>query len=145
MSRWDPFGDLQNFEQRFNRLFEGLTAPRPATADDPWAPPVDILETDDTLVLLLDVPGTRRDSIAVTLERDCLTVSGERSATALNGDGRLLRAERPGGAFRRSFSIGVPVDATQVRARYRDGVLEVTLPKSGTPEPRRIEVSVESD
>jgi len=147
MSRWDPFGDLQNFERRVNRLFDSLAAPRlaGATADEPWAPPVDIFEAHDALVLLLDVPGTRRDSIVVTLERDCLTISGERPAACDDAGRRLLRCERAGGRFRRSFTIGVPVNPAQVRARYRDGVLEITLPRSNSPEPQRIEVPVEDE
>ena len=140
MAGWDPFREFESFERRVNRLFENLTTPRAATSEEPWAPPVDVIETDEWLIVQLDAPGMRRDAIAVTLEADTLTISGERMAP--DHPQRVLRCERPTGPFRRSFQIGVPIDTARVRATYRDGVLEVMLPKAVATEPHTVQVEV---
>lgn len=136
---WDIFGDLM-------RITEGLerpsSAPRgsEAAGTAPWAPRVDIHEHDDALVLVLDLPGMRREDIDLQVDADGLTVQGSRGHT----EGmRSLRLERPSGPFRRSFRIGVPIHPDKAQATYREGVLEITIPKATSGQAARVRVRVE--
>ena len=108
-----------------------------AEQDDVWAPAVDIYEREDSLVLLVDLPGLERDDIDLQVEANALTIHGERSRTAPVGG---IRLERPAGRFRRSFRIGIPIDPAGVRASYRAGVLEVRLPKAAPTGPARVTI-----
>jgi len=137
---WDPFRELAQLRERINRLFEESLSGREPAETGPWAPLVDIYETDQELVLAAELPGLSREQIGVELDGDRLTLKGERKADA----GRsYLRVERPQGPFERSFTLNVPVDESRMTATYRDGVLEIVLPKAGEAKPRRVEVEVE--
>jgi len=141
---WDPFGDIADLRERINRIFDQSTRRRsgmPETSDArPWSPRVDIRETAESLVFEAELPGFSRDDIAIELDGDRLTISGERKPP----DGRdYVRVERPYGPFHRSFAIGVPIDRSGASAKYRDGVLVVSLPKADQPQPRQVKVRVE--
>jgi len=138
---WDIFGDLARLRQRLGRLSHVNDAGmRGDDRDDAWAPPVDILEQDGALVLLVDLPGVRREDIELTIAHESLTVAGQRSSTE---GGAGIRLERPAGRFRRSFRIAVPVDPSRAQAAYRDGVLRITLPQAAPAGPARVRVRVE--
>jgi HSP20 family protein len=135
---WDPFGEMDALRSRMDRMLERMLVPaeRPAY----WAPPVDIVETEQAIVLRADVPGVRLEDLDIELDGDTLTLRGERRAQP---EGGLLRMERPQGRLERSFAIGVPIDAACVKATYRRGVLEITLPKAGEAKPRQVRLQVE--
>ncbi|MEZ5293013.1 MAG: Hsp20/alpha crystallin family protein [Vicinamibacterales bacterium] len=110
-----------------------------------WVPPVDIYEAaDKTLVLKAELPETRREDIAVTVERGTLTISGERAWPADVAREGVRRVERPYGRFTRRFALPGSVDTGQVAADYRDGVLTVRLPAREAARPRTIPVAVAS-
>jgi HSP20 family protein len=138
---WDIFGDLAKLRRHLGRLSYGSDASMTGDErEDAWAPPVDIIEHDGALVLLVDLPGVRREDIDLTVAHDTVTVAGQRS-TSEGGAG--IRLERPVGRFRRSFRIAVPVDASRAQAVYRDGVLRITVPQAGPAGPARVRVRVE--
>ena len=114
-------------------------ASRAAEEEAPWAPRVDIHELDDALVLLLDLPGMKREEIDLQVDADGVTVQGRRRRAEATRD---LRLERPAGAFRRAFRIGAPMNPAEARATYQDGVLAVTIPKARARQPRRVRVDV---
>jgi HSP20 family protein len=101
---------------------------------------VDIQERDDSLLLSFDLPGLTRDEIHLQVDAETLTLEGERRCEV---DSRGIRLERPMGHFRRSFQIGVPIDPSGVKATYRDGVLQVEVPKVAPAGPMRVRVEVE--
>lgn len=141
--RWDPFGDLGTLRERVNRLFEetlARTGRREPAEARTWAPLVDIHETDGEIVVRADLPGLSREQIDIELTGDALTIKGERKFDDERKN--YVRIERPHGTFQRSFTIGVPVDQANVKAAYRDGVLEVTLPKTGEARPKQVRVEV---
>jgi HSP20 family protein len=105
----------------------------------PWTPAVDILETENELLLKMDVPEVKLDDIQINLENQTLTVKGERKFEQQAGRG-YHRIERSYGAFARSFTLPATVDTEQVRADYRSGVLTITLPKKEMAKPRQIRV-----
>jgi len=138
---WDVFGNLERLRRdlaRFSQeVWPGL---RSDNAGDLWAPPVDIYEQGNTLVLLVDLPGVRREDIQLRVDRDSLTIEGERLAAE---EAASIRAERPVGRLHRSFRIAAPVDLAGAQAAYRDGVLRVVIPGGTSAAPVRLRVNVE--
>lgn len=130
ISRWDPLHDLLALHERMNRL----------GSDDPpgWTPALDLYETADRFVLSIELPGLTRDQIKIELQHDTLVVRGERAVHHEDG-AQFHRVERGHGPFTRSFALPHPVDANQVQAEFRDGVLTVAIPKLKPPS-RRVPV-----
>lgn len=100
-------------------------------------PAIDVHDTEDALVLTLDVPGIRTEDLNVTFEEDKLTIAGERKKTS---DKRYVIRERARGPFRRTIKVSVPVDGNGIRAETENGVLTITLPKAENARPRKIKV-----
>ncbi len=130
---WDPFHDLFPTNRRFQPL---------AGADDAWTPAVDIIEKGDDLVIRAEVPGIDRDAIEVKLEDNTLILSGERVRETEADDTRAYRRERVCGSFVRSFSLPKTVDAKRIAATYKNGVLEIAIPKVEEAKPRKIDIKV---
>ena len=140
--RWDPFQDLSILQNRMNRLF-GDTFSQATTGEDgsqSWSPTVDIFERGDDLVLRAEVPGVGKDDLALKVEGNTLTLRGERKRDESVSDESYHRIERHYGAFTRSFTLPSSVDASGIQATFKDGVLDVVLPKAEDAKPRRIEV-----
>ena len=107
----------------------------------PWTPPVDILETENELLLKMDVPDVAQKDVEIRLENDTLTIKGERKFEQADGKG-YHRIERSYGTFARSFTLPNTVDMEKVRAEFRNGVLTITLPKKEVAKPRTIKVEI---
>ena len=142
--RWDPFRDLLSIQDEMNRLFrrtlsEGDSGDA-AEARPRWAPALDIAERDDAYVVHVEVPGVNPDDLEVTLEEGVLTVKGERRFTEESTKEHYHRVERRYGAFRRSITLPTQVMTDAIDATFKDGVLEITVPKAAEAKPRRIEV-----
>jgi HSP20 family protein len=138
---WDVFGEMERLRRGLDRASAGLWSPSGSThRDNAWAPPVDIRETEESLLLSVDLPGLTRDKIRLQVDTKSLTIEGERAHKEAS---REIRLERPMGRFRRSFRIGTPIDPSGVRAAYRDGVLQVTVPKVAPSGPTCLRVNVE--
>ena len=105
-----------------------------------WVPPVDVFEQNDQLVIRAEVPGVSKDDLDVRIENGVLTLHGERKRETDVNEDNAFRLERTHGAFTRSFSLPRTVDATKVTAGYRDGILEVRVPKSEAAKPKRVEI-----
>lgn len=119
---------LEAARSRLHRLLDGLEGARYAARPGHWAPPADIVVRSGEVVVSLEVPGVRREDIDVSVSDRTVTISGRRRAEAI--EGRLLRAERPAGGFRRSFAMPWRLDPEGVQARLRRGVLSVTIPRA---------------
>lgn len=136
--RQRPFAFGRLFGPEFDRFFEPWDDTALTRA---WAPAVDLLESDGSLVARFEVPGFAADDLTVTLEDGVLTLSGERTFESEDRDAKFHRRELARGAFRRSVRVGDQYDADKVEATYKDGILEVTLAKRPEVLPRRIEIS----
>ena len=126
---WDPFQDLRHW-------------PSFKDAEGAWAPVVDIFEQGDDLVVRAEVPGVKRDGLDVKVDGNTLVLSGERLRDKDAEEGQNYRRERSYGSFVRSFTLPKTVDSTRISAVYRDGVLDVRIPKAEDAKPRQIEVKV---
>lgn len=143
---WDPYRDFSTLRESVNRLFEeayrGGERPTEMTSST-WPVPVDIYETKDEIVVRVEVPGIDPKDVSISLTGDQLTIRGQREQEHEVEGRNYVRVERRFGNFMRSFTLNVPVQADQVRAKYREGILEVSLPKAEEVKPREIQVSVE--
>ncbi len=125
------------FQDAINRLFSEPPAARP------WAPPVDIYETENALVLKADLPDVNPSEVQIQIEEGTLMIKGERKFENVEGRGAgYHRIERSYGEFARYFSLPETVDHDQVKADYRNGVLTVTLAKKEAAKPRTIRIGV---
>jgi HSP20 family protein len=143
--RFDPFEDMVRLQREVNRLFED--APRNGrsrtehTTAPAWAPAVDIVEDRLEIVLHAELPGLKQEDIDIELTGETLTIKGERKFEDVQRRDNYVRMERSYGTFQRSFTVSVPVDADRVSASYKDGVLEVRLPKSEVTKPKKVPVT----
>ena len=134
LSHYDPLASLRAVESAFSRL---LTEPQ---SNRPWAPSVDIYETENELVLKADLPDVDPKAIDVRVENQTLTLAGERKFEANSNDKGYHRMERSYGNFVRSFAVPNAFDTDQINAAYKNGVLTVTLTKKEAAKPRQIKI-----
>jgi len=139
--RWEPARELDTLQSDVNRLFDSFFGRREGGAvGRRWVPAMDLVETEDSLVLRADLPGMEREDIDVEVKDGVLTVSGERKAEhEAKGEG-YHRVERSFGGFSRSLGLPRPTDPSAVEASFERGVLEVRLPKPVERKATRIEV-----
>jgi HSP20 family protein len=137
--RWEPLRELAALQNEMSR-FLGSTLGEGNGQQRAWVPAVDVWETDKEVVYAFDVPGIPEDKISIELEDNALTISGERERTHEVSDERFYRFERRFGSFSRTIGLPQNVSEDQVKADYRDGVLEVRVAKPETPKPRRIQI-----
>ena len=144
LARWTPMGNFQSFQDEMNRMFNeffrGGSGGEASWGTYTWAPPVDIYETDDALVLTADLPGVPKDAVSIEIHQNTLMLRGERKPAAEVPADRDHRVERAYGTFQRSFVLPTLVDQEHVQATYRDGILELRLPKLESAKPRRIAI-----
>jgi HSP20 family protein len=129
--RWDPLQDLLTVQQRMARLATGPTG---------WTPPVDVFETPDRYVIMVELPGLTQDDIQLQHHDGRLTISGARRERESSCE-QFHRIERGHGSFSRTVQLPVPVDPERISADLRDGVLTVTCPKATDESVRRIHIS----
>jgi HSP20 family protein len=142
--RWDPARELDAFQSDMNRLFDSFFGRREGAAgygaSRRWIPPMDLVETDDSLVLRADLPGLDQDDIEIEVKDGVLTVSGERKAQHETQREGYHRVERSFGRFSRALELPKGIDPQTVTASFDKGVLEVRMPKPEERKPTRIEI-----
>ena len=138
---WEPFSGLADIQEEMNRLFDtSLRRGRRAPEAEYYAP-CDLYEEKDKLVVRIDLPGLRKEDVQVSLQEGVLTIRADRKVE-LPHDASVYTQERVSGTFTRAVQLPVSVDAGKVDANVRDGVLQITLPKSEEAKPKQIEVKV---
>jgi len=140
-SRWDPFRDMVATQDRLNRFLShdaGFATPLEGVGA--WLPPVDVIEESERLVFRAELPGVDRNDIDIKAENGTLVLRGEKKQEKDVTDESAHRVERFYGSFSRSFVLPTTIDAGKISATYRDGVLEVVVPKAEEAKPRKIEV-----
>ena len=138
--RWDPFQELVSWSNRLNRTLTDPTTGRTEDAFGAWTPPVDIFEKDSNLVIRAELPGVDKKDIDVRIENGVLTLHGERKQETTINEENAYRMERVYGTFTRSFSLPTTVDPSKINALFKDGILELMVPKLETAKPKRIEI-----
>jgi HSP20 family protein len=141
--RWDPARELDAFQGDMNRLFDSFFGRREGASgyrSRRWVPAMDLVETDDHLVLRADLPGLDRGDIEIEVKDGVLVVSGERKARHEEEGGGYHRVERAFGRFSRSLELPKGIETDSIEASFDKGVLEVRMPKPAERKPTRIEI-----
>lgn len=139
MNRWDPFRDIMGLQDQINQLFDSSLLRREGRREPPesaWQPLVDVKEKEEGLVLMMDLPGIDEKEVDITVSGDHLLIKGERKPD--KEEKRYLRRERPVGSFFRSFLLSLPVSEEKIKATYRNGVLEILLPRLEEAKPKKV-------
>jgi HSP20 family protein len=144
--QWNPLQDLMMLQDRMNRLFEDATQRRARSEADAhdefehvdWTPASDIYETETGYLIAIDLPGVTREALEIDVDDNRLIVKG----TRLVEDSKPHRAERPRGKFLRTFSVPGSIDQTTIGAEYKDGVLQIRLPKRTEQKTQRVEIKI---
>jgi HSP20 family protein len=139
--RWEPFRELAALQGDMNKWLNGLFDGEGSREARSWVPALDVWETDNEVVYAFDVPGVPEDQIRVEVKDDTLTVSAQRTKTEETSGDRYYRFERRFGSFSRAVGLPQGVDESKISASYRDGVLEIRVPKPEQQKPRRIALS----
>jgi HSP20 family protein len=132
--RYEPWALLNRLHRELDQTFDTVT--RDAT----WSPAVDIHEEAERFVVRADLPGVKPADIEITAEKGVLSLRGARNFEQRKDDGHYSRVERVSGKFVRTFTLPDNVQTDAIKAAFKDGVLELTIPKVARQEPRRIEV-----
>ncbi|MEZ4548454.1 MAG: Hsp20/alpha crystallin family protein [Thermodesulfobacteriota bacterium] len=131
---WEPFRRVAPFYADFDKLAN--------EAEGTWHPSVDISENENAFVLKAELPGVNREDINIDINNKTLTLKGEKKFEEKTEKENYVRVERSYGSFSRTFALSDKVDTENVKASYKDGVLEVTLPKKEEAKPKEIKVEV---
>jgi HSP20 family protein len=144
--RWDPARELDSLQSEFNRLFDTFlrNGGRGELQARRWVPAMDLVETDDHLVLRADLPGMSKDDVNIEVEDNVLTVSGERTTEHEDKIDGYYRIERAFGSFSRSLTLPHGIDSDGIGADFTDGVLEVRIPKPEEKKPQRVQIGAGS-
>jgi len=142
--QWPSFERLSNLREEMDRLFETPLAGfvRSSNLLSGWNPALDVYEDKDNFVVKAELPGMKKEEINVSLQEGTLSISGERKSESKHEESEVCRAERYFGRFQRTVSLPAAVAADKVNAKYKDGILTVTLPKTEESKPKQIDVAV---
>ena len=144
--RWDPFREMSSLQERMNRLMSDFRTRSPfgeeEIAQGAWIPAVDIYETKESIVLNVELPGVTKEDIALEVKDSTLTIKGEKKLEKNVKEENFHRLERSYGSFTRAFTLPSTVQQDKVKAKFRDGILEIMLPKAEEAKPKQIKVDV---
>lgn len=143
--QWNPLNDLMLLQDRMNRLFQDATERRARGATETsdeietadWYPAADVYDQEGEYLIAVDLPGVSRSELELDLNDDKLVIRGTRKL-----DDESTAAQRPQGRFLRTFTVPANVKHQEIEAEYKDGVLEVKLPKRKEQEAQRIQITV---
>jgi len=143
-----PFRELDELREEMDRLFErtfGRTVParRAVPVVRGWAPVVDMFERENEVIVRAEIPGMSKEDIDISVLGNILIISGERKTEEEVKEDDYYCCERSYGSFQRDISLPQGVDAENIKASYKNGILEVVLPKKEEAKPKKIEVAVE--
>jgi HSP20 family protein len=143
--KFEPFSNLMTAQREFDRLFKEAFTPffgESELSTRTWAPPVDIYETENDIVLTAELPGVDPKNVDVKVEDSTLYLKGERKFEKEVKNENYHRVERSYGSFARSFSLPNSINSDKVKAEFKDGLLTLTLPKREESKPRTIKIDV---
>jgi len=145
--RWHPSTDFDGLRNEMNRMFDNFfsqsTSQDPLQRRNDWRPSVDILEHEDAIHLIAELPGVPKDKIKLATANGVLTLSGEKNTPEVKKSDCYHCSERFFGAFERKFSLPTNVDLNKIQADYHDGILKIKLPKTEEAKPKEISIQAE--
>lgn len=143
LTKWDPFREM---EDMFGRYARALSVPRPGSQETissgDWAPRVDIAETEKAFRVKAEIPEVNKEDVKVTVDNGILTIRGERKQEKEEKNKKFHRVERFYGSFTRSFTLPDNVDESKIEASFKDGMLNLSIPKTEITKPKAIDVKI---
>ncbi len=154
LKHWSPVTEMRSFERNVNDLLKGFfgdsTSPLAKSVlgetninEQSWRPRTDIIEAEDHYHLSTDLPGIDPKDVKITVEEGRLTLSGERVFSEESQDTNWQRRERRYGKFERSFVLPDTIDQEAIKAEFKNGQLDITIPKLAKVQPKQIEISID--
>ena len=141
--RWEPFESLNQMHARINDLFgDSFSRTWKNSNSVAWYPPVDVLESKDAYLIRAELPGMKKEDFHLEVKDGTLILTGERQSEKATDGAEYRSVERVSGKFWRSFSLPETVKHDGIQATYKDGILEIHVPKAEEAKPRQIEISV---
>lgn len=142
--KWTPLNNIENmFDSYVKSLGWPLNGDQELISKDDWAPRVDISETDSELVIKADIPDVRKEDVKVSVEEGVLTIQGEKKQEREESGKKYHRIERYYGNFSRSFTLPSYVDEGKIEASFKNGVLQLHIPKTAQSAHKSIEIKVD--
>lgn len=139
LTEWRPFSDFAELRHRLDQAFRDLSD----GGQRGWTPSVDLARRENELVLRADIPGIRPEDVKIEVEDEVLTVSGEHREEKEETKEHYMRRERRFGSFSRSMVLPRGVNADDIHASCKDGVLEVTIPVPKAEQKKRVEIKAD--
>jgi len=142
---WEPFRSFRPFYGDLDKWFdevENAGSPAAGPANGTWHPAVDVYETEGGYVLKAELPGVGKEDIKIDVNNNALTIKGEKKFEEKTEKENYMRIERSYGSFTRTFALSDKVDSGNIKAAFKDGVLEITLPKKEEAKPKEIKVEI---
>lgn len=148
MIKWDPFGSISEIQERINKIFEEAFPKEKEEIDTgvgicSWKPAVDIYETDLSIILTIELPGVKKEDVSIEIRDNLLTITGERWNDKDIEDRRYYRRERCEGQFHRAFRLQDPVQPEMIKAKFKDGVLKIEIPKTNETKAKQIKINID--
>ncbi len=138
ISVWNPFAELERIRKEFDRLFEEVSN---VETERLFAPVVDVYETDSELVIKAEIPGAKKEDIEVSIKDNAVHIRGEKKEEREEKTETVHRVERFYGKFERLIPLPTDVKAEEAKAEYKDGVLEIRIPKAETVKETKVKIS----
>ena len=143
--RWTVSTDFKNLQNQLSRMFEPFShvANDEDVVSGTWVPPIDVAETQEKILVRAEVPGMKQEDIQIEFENGLLTLRGERKLEKQEEGATYHRVERVYGKFSRAFTLPRSVDPERIAASYRDGILEIEVPKKEEAKLKQIKIAVQ--
>lgn len=142
--RWQPFPEMDNLRRQMDRMFDELAGlERKSDAD--WTPAIEIQDREDSLILRAEIPGVEAKDIDIQVAREAVSIAGEHRYEKKTEEKGFFRSELRYGSFQRTIALPVAVDNTQVQAEFKDGILQLTIPKVQEAKHKVVKVSLGAD
>lgn len=139
----DPWTQLASLQDEINSLFNYDHFPTAAGLfDRNVSPAMDVIENDETMTLICELPGVNEKDIEVTLTSNVLTIKGEKKSSRERKSGKFLKQETVEGSFQRTLSLPATVSGENIEAHMENGLLKVVIPKKEEAKPRQISVAI---
>ena len=144
--RWQPYGAVASLQDSINRLFSDAF-PRTLIDDDmtlgTWKPVVDIYDKEGSIVIHAELPGIAKENVSIEVKENILTLKGERAETKEVSEDKYFRKERSFGSFYRAFTLPAAINPESIKASFKDGVLEIEIPKPEEQRPKQISINIQ--
>jgi len=143
LAKWSPFKEIMDVRDDFDRLVDRIFNRDFDLWEGGRVPAIDVYEEGDNIIVKAEVPGVKKEDISVSLNGDILTISGKSQEEKEVKKENFYRKEIRSGTFSRSLTLPAQIDKDKVKASYKDGVLQLTLPKSPEEKKKEVKIKVE--